>query len=234
MMQVDIPQALTLPAPTLEFVPAAVEDAETESQTETETESSPQRLPRLPRLPRLMAQLYREAAARGHSRQALAAHLGVTVGYLHQLANGTRETRHISGDFSRSCAEYLDIPPVAVMLAAGRLDLRDFRMPQTTQAPGWQFAKGLQRIAADPLVGCLMPEEVWDAPAPVQQMLVALYDARIHDARMHDATHRERSRPAQHTPLLLQALQDAALVLAHADATEAANDRAYGSTEVQP
>jgi len=39
----------------------------------------------------------------------------------------------------------------------------------------------------------------------------------------------------RHTPLLLQALQDAALVLADADASVAANDRAYGpAAEVQP
>jgi|GEM_PF-2209470 len=233
MMQVDIPTtvdptmnpsmslAVTQAAQAAEPVPAAMVGSENTSET---------RMRRVERLPRLMAQLYREAAARGHSRQELARHLGVTVGYLHQLANGTRETRHVSGDFSRSCADYLDIPPVAVMLAAGRLDLRDFRMPQTTQAPGWQFSSGLQRIAADPLVGCLMPEEVWDAAAPVQQMLVALYDAR-----MQGAASRDRTRPLRHTPLLLQALQDAALVLADADASVAANDRAYGpAAEVQP
>ncbi|MCL5969568.1 MAG: helix-turn-helix transcriptional regulator [Betaproteobacteria bacterium] len=219
MMQVDIPPAVTQPvslaAQAAEPVPEAMVDSETRPR----------------RLPRLMAQLYREAAARGHSRQALAGYLGVTVGYLSQLASGTRETRHISTDFSRSCAQYLDVPPMAVMLAAGRLDLRDFRMPQTTRAPGWHLSSGLQRMAADPLVGCLMPEEVWDAPAPVQQMLVALYDAR-----MQGTANQDHTRPLRHIPLLLQALQDAALVLADADASvAAANDMAYGpAAEVQP
>jgi len=215
MMQVDIPTPVTLPAQAAEFVPEALMDTQTESETENETQTRP--------LPRLMERLYREAAARGHGRQALAHHLGVTVGYLRQLASGTRETRHVSTDFSRSCAQYLDIPPVAVMLAAGRLDLRDFRMPPSTRAPGWHLSSGLRRMAADPLVGCLMPNEVWDAPTPVQQMLVALYDAR-----MQGASNRDRTQPVRHIPLLLQALQDAALVLADADASVAANDRAYG------
>ena len=61
---------------------------------------------------------------------------------------------------------------------------------------------------ADPLVGCLMPKEVWDAPDSVKQLLVALYE---------DATKQELM-PTRQLPVLFRGLQDAAVVLAEADA----------------
>lgn len=158
--------------------------------------------------PRLIDWLYCTAAARGQTKAEMASHLGVTFGYIRQLATGVRLVEQVSGEFCRACAEYLDIPPVAVMLAAGRITLSDFLMPEVERAPGWQLTAGLERIAADPLVGCLMPPEVWDAPDSVKQLLVALYE---------DATKQELM-PTRQLPVLFRGLQDAAVVLAEADA----------------
>jgi len=126
----------------------------------------------LQQMPRLIDWLYRTAAARGQTKAEMSQQIGVTFGYVRQLATGVRLVEQVSGDFCRACANYLDIPPVAVMLAAGRITLQDFLMPEVERAPGWQLTAGLERIAADPLVGCLMPQEVWDAPDPVKQLLV--------------------------------------------------------------
>lgn len=168
----------------------------------------------LQQMPRLIDWLYRTAAARGHTKAEMSQQIGVTFGYVRQLATGVRLVEQVSGDFCRACANYLDIPPVAVMLAAGRITLQDFLMPEVERAPGWQLTVGLERIAADPLVGCLMPQEVWDAPDSVKQLLVALYE---------DATKQELM-PTRQLPVIFRGLQDAALVLAEADA---ANDAEY-------
>lgn len=168
----------------------------------------------LQQMPRLIDWLYRTAAARGQTKAEMSQQIGVTFGYVRQLATGVRLVEQVSGDFCRACANYLDIPPVAVMLAAGRITLQDFLMPEVERAPGWQLTAGLERIAADPLVGCLMPQEVWDAPDSVKQLLVALYE---------DATKQELM-PTRQLPVIFRGLQDAALVLAEADA---ANDAEY-------
>lgn len=168
----------------------------------------------LQQMPRLIDWLYRTAAARGQTKAEMSQHIGVTFGYIRQLATGVRLVEQVSGDFCRACAAYLDIPPVAVMLAAGRITLQDFLMPEVERAPGWQLTAGLERIAADPLIGCLMPQEVWDAPNSVKQLLVALYE---------DATKQELM-PTRQLPVIFRGLQDAALVLAEADA---ANDAEY-------
>lgn len=170
----------------------------------------------LQQMPRLIDWLYRTAAARGQTKAEMSQQIGVTFGYVRQLATGVRLVEQVSGDFCRACANYLDIPPVAVMLAAGRITLQDFLMPEVERAPGWQLTAGLERIAADPLVGCLMPQEVWDAPDSVKQLLVALYE---------DATKQELM-PTRQLPVIFRGLQDAALVLAEAEA-DAANDAEY-------
>lgn len=170
----------------------------------------------LQQMPRVIDWLYRTAAARGQTKTEMAQHVGVTFGYVRQLATGVRLVEQMSGDFCRACANYLDIPPVAVMLAAGRITLSDFLMPEVERAPGWQLTAGLERIAADPMLGCLMPKEVWDAPDTVKQLLVALYE---------DATKQELM-PTRQLPMIFRGLQDAALVLAEEDAV---NDAAYAT-----
>lgn len=161
-------------------------------------------------MPRLIDWLYRTAAARGQTKAEMSQAIGVTFGYVRQLATGVRLVEQVSGDFCRACANYLDIPPVAVMLAAGRITLQDFLMPEVERAPGWQLTAGLERIAADPLVGCLMPQEVWDTPDTVKQLLVALYE---------DATKQELM-PTRELPMIFRGLQDAALILVDEDAAQ--------------
>lgn len=172
-----------------------------------------------PRLPRLMDWLYQSAARRGESKADVARHLGVTYGYLNQLATGIRQTENITSDFCRACARYLEIPAVAVMVAAGRIRMTDFLLPEASRAPVGQLVAGLERIAADPLVGCLMPPETWDVPDSVKGLLIALYE---------DATQQELF-PPRSLPRLFQGLQDATLVMAE---QEAANEADYLAGEM--
>jgi transcriptional regulator with XRE-family HTH domain len=171
---------------------------------------SPSAADEVRRLPRLVGWLYKAAAKRGESKIELARRLGITYGYLAQLASGMCATEGIAPSLSRSCAAYLGVPPVAVMLAAGRIQPLDFLLPESGRSLAMQLNAGLERIAADPLVGCLMPSEVWDVPDSVKGMLVALYE---------DATQQELF-PARQLPGLLQSLQDGALVLHDLDAAD--------------
>lgn len=157
------------------------------------------------RMPLLIDWLLKAAKRKGDSKAELACHLGVNYGYLHQLHTGQRQIENISPDFCRQCARYLDIPPVAVMVAAGRIQMSDFLMPEVSRTPVNQLIEGLERIAADPLVGCLMPSEVWDVPDSVKALLIALYE---------DSTQQELF-PARELPMIFRGLQDAALQMAH-------------------
>lgn len=167
-------------------------------------------------LPRLIQWLYRAAAERGESKGELARQLRITYGYLAQLASGLRSVETITASLSRSCAQYLGVPPVAVMLACGRIKSVDFLLPETNGSPAKQLNAGLERIAADPLFGCLIPAEIWDVPDSVKSLLIALHE---------DATQQELF-PPRRLPMLFQGLQDAALVLEDLDA---ANDAELGA-----
>lgn len=158
-------------------------------------------------LPRLMQWLYQAAASRGDTKADLARSLGVTYGYLNQLSTGLRETRNITSEFCRACAQYLRIPAVSVMVACGRIRPEDFVGPAPRPGSRQALALGLERIAADPLVGGLMPPEAWDAPDAVKALLVALYE---------DATQQELFAPRP-LPLFLQRLQEAAIEVARQD-----------------
>ena len=165
-------------------------------------------------LPRLMQWLYQAAASRGDTKADLARSLGVTYGYLNQLSTGLRETRNITSEFCRACAQYLRIPAVSVMVACGRIRPEDFVGPAPRPGSRQALALGLERIAADPLVGGLMPPEAWDAPDAVKALLVALYE---------DATQQELFAPRP-LPLFLQQLQEAAIEVARQDC---ANDAQF-------
>lgn len=166
----------------------------------------------LRRVPRLIESLYKTAAMRGETKSELARHVGVSYGYLSQLSSGLRSVETISSEFARACARYLDIPPVAVMLASGRIKAVDFLMPEAGPSPSIQLNRGLERIASDPIVGCLLPAEIWDAPDSVKTLLVALYE---------DVTQQELLPPRRMLSIF-QALQDAAVALEDIDAENAA------------
>jgi transcriptional regulator with XRE-family HTH domain len=74
----------------------------------------------------LIGWLWDEARRRGIELQQMAAELGVTYGYLHQLRSGVRRTSSISHDFAASCGEFLRVPTVVVLLLAGYLTMSDF------------------------------------------------------------------------------------------------------------
>ena len=69
----------------------------------------------------LIPYLRKVAADRAHGAESLGLALGVTVGYLGQVESGIRSTQSISDDFARACAEYLNMPYLAILILAGRI-----------------------------------------------------------------------------------------------------------------
>lgn len=148
--------------------------------------------------------LHKKARQNGHTAAVLARELGVTYGYLSQLSQGMREMHNTSACFARSCAVYLDVPAVAVMLVAGQIKPNDFVFPS---GPG-------------PLVDPLSGAEISDASSDVQALLTNLY---------RDAVGQKLLAPKR-LPMLLKELQEGAFVVAEIEAKERAKDwaAAYG------
>jgi hypothetical protein len=74
----------------------------------------------------LLAMLYQRANEDGLQLKELAAVLGVTYGYIHQLKTGLREVAQVSDEFVASCAKYLNKPRIYIQALAGKLSLADF------------------------------------------------------------------------------------------------------------
>ena len=153
------------------------------------------------------ALLLKAANIRGHQLGEMARELGVTYGYIAQLRQGHRDIQHISREFAGSVARYLSdtfgkpIPPILVMLIAGRIRIDDW-LP-VGEAGHERLRRGLERLASDPVVGGMMPQAVWEAEPSIQQFLLSLYEEVAADDSL--GTHR--------LPGLLEELLNAAIVL---------------------
>jgi transcriptional regulator with XRE-family HTH domain len=122
---------------------------------------------------RLLNLLFAKADSDGLLQRELAAVLGVTYGYLHQLRTGLRETRHTSDDFLTACAKFLNMPRIAVMAAAGQLSLADFYEPQTLAASvdaAWAL------LGRAPQVAPFMSAELDDVSLNAKLFILRLYE----------------------------------------------------------
>lgn len=153
------------------------------------------------------ALLLKAANLRGHQLGEMARELGVTYGYIAQLRHGHRDTQHISREFAGAVARYLSdafgkpIPPILVMLIAGRIRIADW-LP-AGDAGHERIRRGLERLASDPMVGGMMPQAVWEAEPGVQQFLLSLYE----EVAVDDSLESHR------LPGLLEELLNAAIIL---------------------
>lgn len=163
-------------------------------------------------LHRLIQRLYRKAAVFGHTRQELAREIGMTYGEFMTFVSGARQLTNLPGSNLRQMAHYLKVPTIAVWLLAGKLSANDFMMPEQDDG-AVLLMDGIQRIAQDPMIGPLVPPEAFTAPDSVKALLCALYE---------DATTQELF-PPKRLPLLLQGVQDAAVLLDERAAADDAN-----------
>ena len=121
----------------------------------------------------LLGWLTDEARRRGHSQKELALELGVTSGYIGQLATGYRVPDAISQSFAESCARYLRVPTIVVKLLAGNIHLSDFASPENRDEDMLQLA--FARLLADHDVSRLLPPAADTLPDEAKRMMVLLY-----------------------------------------------------------
>lgn len=114
------------------------------------------------------------AGQRGHNLDKLSTNLGVKYCYISQLRSGIRHIDCITDWFARSCAQYLKVSVVRVMLLAGKLEPKDFHEPVTS----YEGAVGaaLDQVARDPRLGGLVTTAVRDGSADAKHSLVRLYE----------------------------------------------------------
>lgn len=122
----------------------------------------------------LLGWLEDEACNRGQTLQQMSKELGVTYGYIAQLRNGTRSQQSISKTFATSCAQYLGIPTVVVLLLSGFLTLRDFATPEVDEEA--QLNRELRKMMKDPqLMIVLGAADLLSLNIDSKRMLVSLY-----------------------------------------------------------
>lgn len=122
----------------------------------------------------LISWLMQTANDRGLNLKQMAQELGVTYGYIAQLRNGIRQTRHISEEFSQHAARFLGVPRISVLLAAGTVRIQDFY--ENGNAVAADLDRALQIIAKDPAWGALLPLEAHEATLELKHFIVAAFE----------------------------------------------------------
>ncbi|MCC5611583.1 hypothetical protein LC612_33795, partial [Nostoc sp. CHAB 5834] len=100
--------------------------------------------------------------------------LNVTYGYINQLRNGLRDVKLISDDFTRSCAAYLNVPRMTVLVLSGRVTASDFF--QSNEQMGSELSRAMAFITEDPAWGPLITAELRQSSNESKYALVRLYE----------------------------------------------------------
>lgn len=123
----------------------------------------------------LVGWLVDDARRRGIALKEMAEEVGVTVGYISQLRAGKRPVENISKEFARSCAEFLGVAPVVVMLVAGCIRSSDFSPPNVGE--GELLDRTLQAALADPRLRGAVPEDLLVLAPDAKRALALMYSA---------------------------------------------------------
>lgn len=128
----------------------------------------------------LVGWLFDECRRRGQLQMEMASELGVTSGYINQLRSGLRKTENISRDFAVSCARYLGVAPVVVMLVSGRISMSDFVSPSEPESVAVERA--FDAMMADPMVRTSLPMSLSGFNQDAKKALLMLYSNSLgHD-----------------------------------------------------
>lgn len=121
----------------------------------------------------LIGWLWDESRRRGIELQQMAAELGVTYGYVHQLKSGVRSTSSISHDFATACGDFLGIPTVTVLLLAGYLTMSDFAV--RVQSEEEVVERALRQMLDDSHIRSALPEDVLGLSFEAKRALTMMY-----------------------------------------------------------
>lgn len=121
---------------------------------------------------RLLQWIWQVAENRGLDNQALAHELGITPGYLSQIKHGF-SGKIISREFAHSCAQFLNVPLIAVLIAAGQITYEDTIMPDTDMEH--ELEQAIKYILADKKWSPFAPRNIRQLDKDIQLFIVLLY-----------------------------------------------------------
>ncbi len=122
----------------------------------------------------LLAWLVETANDKGLQLKEMAAELGVTYGYIHQLRNGLKPVPGISDELVDRCAAFLDVPRLAVLVAADIMRFEDFY--QEPDSLRTYLEPSLRFIKRDPTWGAFMHPMIFDVDDKVKYFIITLYE----------------------------------------------------------
>lgn len=122
----------------------------------------------------LLAALIRTADERRQQLNDMARDLGVTYGYINQLRNGIRKVDQISDGFALSCAQYLCVPRMTVLMLAGRVKPED--LFEHTEMMVAEVDRAMSFLTTDPVWGPLLTPELRSAGVESRFALVRMYE----------------------------------------------------------
>lgn len=125
----------------------------------------------------LLVMLLNAAIHKQMQLQQLAAELGVTYSYLSQLRSGYREIINVSEHFLSRAAMFLEVPRLAVLLAAGRIKISDFYAVSSIES---KIEPALRFIKSDGELGASMPVSIFVADQDIQLFIIDLYQKLTH------------------------------------------------------
>jgi hypothetical protein len=101
--------------------------------------------------------------------------LGVSAGYIQQLANGLRQVSAISDDFAAACAKYLGLSKVHVLSLAERIKPQDFFSSE--DAYKLEVERAMKFIASDARWSLVVTQELRASSLETKYGVVRLYEA---------------------------------------------------------
>ena len=122
----------------------------------------------------LLAALIRCANERRQQLNDMSRELGVTYGYINQLRNGIRQVNQVSDDFALSCALYLGVPRMTVLMMAGRVTPKD--VFEHSEMMASEINRAMAFICEDPYWGPLVTPEMRNLDVDSHFLIVRLYE----------------------------------------------------------
>lgn len=123
---------------------------------------------------RLMQMLLAQANQQGLQLRELAAKLGVTAGYLHQLRTGRKPMTGISGQLIENIKIFLGVPRISVLLASGIVKIEDCYPERDILSI--YMRQGVDFIRQDPVWGPLVPAHLEHPKEDMLMFIIRLYE----------------------------------------------------------
>lgn len=122
----------------------------------------------------LLSMLRHRANELGHNLHEMTRQLDISYTYFARLRSGKSEIAKISSEFAEACALYLQLPRMAVLMAAGQVKAHDcYGDPLDVISA---LPRALRYILSHPKYGPLLPIGLIDENPRLQYLVVSLFE----------------------------------------------------------